>query len=75
MASPNPLPWFNRPARPFPALVWLGQHYPFVISASIVARYPARPTDLSTPQRPFPALVWVVRQQVARLGQARNHRL
>ncbi len=75
MASPNFIPWFNRPARPFPALVWLGQHYPFVVSASVVARYPARPVDLSAPSRPFPALVWATRQQIARLGQAHKYRL
>jgi hypothetical protein len=62
MASPNVIPWYNRPARPFPALVWLGQHYPFVVSPLVVARLAPRPPCSSAPQRPFPALVWVARQ-------------
>jgi hypothetical protein len=61
MDSSQVVPWYNRPARPFPALVWLGQQYPFLISSSAFAR----PAGNATQQRrEFPAKVWMQRRQV-----------
>jgi hypothetical protein len=52
--------WYNRPARPFPARVWLATRYPFTVSPSVFARLA---DEISAPpawgRRPFPAKVWL----------------
>jgi hypothetical protein len=59
MLSSPFVPWYNRPAREFPALVWLRQRYPFLVSPLVFARYrQPRPSDGASQQRPFPAKVW-----------------
>jgi hypothetical protein len=41
MVSSRPVPWYDRPARPFPALVWLRARYPFLVPPSVFARMAA----------------------------------
>ncbi|HEY7356459.1 MAG TPA: hypothetical protein VH590_08325 [Ktedonobacterales bacterium] len=57
MVSSQPIPWYNVPAREFPAQTWLAKRYPFIISPASVARLGglAAPTS----GRRFPALVWL----------------
>ena len=49
--------WFNRPARAFPAQIWLAAHYGFRLPPLRVApqHQPGR--------RPFPAQVWLATQR------------
>jgi hypothetical protein len=61
MGSSQNIPWYNRPARPFPALVWLGQQYPFLVSSSVFARQTGSASALAG--RRFPALVWLEERQ------------
>jgi hypothetical protein len=58
------VPWYNLPAREFPALRWLRQQYPFTVSPALFARPAVQPAYPSTPvRRPFPAKVWVLEQR------------
>lgn len=61
MVSSEMVPWYDRPARPFPAKRWLEQQpYPFVVSASMFARKRAAPLSCwQGVRRAFPALVWL----------------
>jgi hypothetical protein len=71
MVSSSPVPWFNRPAREFPAQVWLAQRYgftvpPFTFGVSL-PQQAGRPAGAGTSQRrPFPALVWLATQATHR---------
>jgi hypothetical protein len=64
MVSSSPVPWYNCPAREFPARRWLRQRYPFSVSPQVFARQPTRQAALG--QRPFPALVWARQQPILR---------
>ena len=60
MVSNGSVPWYNAPARRFPALIWLEQRYPFSVSPASVAR---RADALAAAgRRPFPVLVWLARR-------------
>ncbi|HEY7356965.1 MAG TPA: hypothetical protein VH590_10885 [Ktedonobacterales bacterium] len=52
------VPWYNVPARRFPAQKWLEQRYPFIVSPSVFARLAETPAALAARRR-FPALVWL----------------
>ena len=63
MGSSGAIPWYNVPARQFPALVWLERRYPFRISPLVFAR--SRPSLArlgQTNRRRFPAQVWAEAQ-------------
>ena len=66
MVSDSQVPWFNRPARPFPALVWMQQRYGFRVPP--LRFYP--PADQPDGPRPFPAKVWL--EQRRRLDDYRS---
>ena len=55
MGSSGAMPWYNRPARPFPALVWVRQRYGFRLPPLRFCPQADQPEGL----RPFPAKVWV----------------
>ena len=59
MISRGPLPWYNRPARPFPALIWVMQRYGFRLPP--LRFYP--PASQPEGTRPFPAKVWLEQRQ------------
>jgi hypothetical protein len=64
MVSNGSVPWYDRPARPFPALVWLEKRYPFRVSPLVFSRRLGRlPTPEEMARRPFPALVWLEARQ------------
>ena len=56
--------WYNVPPRPFPALVWLEQRYPFRVSPSALAWQGAHPAARG--RRPFPAQAWLAWQKTGR---------
>ena len=57
MVSSASLPWYNAPARRFPAKVWLEERYSFRIP-------PLRFTQRRQPgRRAFPAQVWLAEQR------------
>ena len=59
MVASGAVPWYNVPARPFPARVWLEGYYPFTISPAVFARRAAQPGQGDMPgRRVFPAKVW-----------------
>ncbi len=60
MVSSRFVPWYNRPARPFPANVWLEARYFFRLPPLGISQRP-RPGQ----RRRFPAQVWA-EQQVGR---------
>ncbi len=64
MVSNGAIPWYNVPARRFPALIWLEQRYPFVVSPVVFAR---RTDALASGRRWFPALVWLEARPPLRL--------
>ncbi len=55
-------PWSNRPARPFPAQVWLEAHYGFRLPPLRLS--PHRQTG----RRAFPAQVWLAARHARRLA-------
>ncbi len=59
MVSTGAVPWYNRPARPFPALVWLRQRYPFLVPPAALAWQAAEPVPA---RRIFPAKRWALAQ-------------
>jgi hypothetical protein len=68
MVSSRFVPWYNRPARPFPAQVWLEERYRFRILTPLAARRAAPSAGAETPlwvRRPFPAKVWLEARQRA----------
>ncbi len=62
MVSSSSIPWHNRPAREFPAQVWLRQRYGFVVASIVWARY----APYAGP-REFPAKRWL-RERLRRAG-------
>jgi hypothetical protein len=68
MVSIGSAPWYNRPAREFPAKRWLRERYPFTVSPLIFARLAVYPVGAALGQRrPFPAKRWLE----ARAGESR----
>jgi hypothetical protein len=55
--------WYNAPARPFPAKVWLVTRYSFRVSPAVFARYGRSAEGAAPARRAFPALVWLAAQQ------------
>ncbi len=53
MEASNPIPWYNRPARPYPIHLWMMQRYGFILPPLRFARQ-AAPV-----WRPFPARLWM----------------
>jgi hypothetical protein len=68
MVSARSLPWYNRPAREFPAKKWLRTKYPFYIPPSLFARYPGGPVVWR--EREFPARRWLEGKQQQRPNPA-----
>ena len=56
MDSSGFVPWYNRPAREFPAKRWLRQRYGFTVPPLAFARL--RGSQPIPAWRRFPALVW-----------------
>lgn len=66
MVSQRPIPWYDLPAREFPAKRWLRKRYPFYIPPSLFARYTTSAGSAAPVwRRPFPAKVWLAAQQSA----------
>ncbi|HEY7358794.1 MAG TPA: hypothetical protein VH590_20065 [Ktedonobacterales bacterium] len=61
MVSTGSVPWYNIPAREFPAQKWLAKRYPFIVSPASVARLGGRAAPES--RRRFPALIWLEARQ------------
>jgi hypothetical protein len=59
MVSTEPIPWYNRPPRPFPAKVWLEARYPFRVPRPALAWATIHAATDGIAPRPFPALVWL----------------
>jgi len=60
--SSESLPWCDRPARPFPARIWLEQRLGFRIPRARLAGQAAPSAGAEAPvweRRPFPAKVWL----------------
>ncbi len=55
------IPWYNRPSRPFPALVWVIGHYGFRVPPLTLARLAPAPWQ---PQREFPVKAWMRKRQM-----------
>jgi hypothetical protein len=68
MVSSSPIPWYARPARPFPALVWLATRYGFRLPRSSLVWATVHTTSDGVTPRPFPALVWLEQRRQA-LGE------
>ncbi len=62
MVSSHSIPWYNRPARPFPALIWVQQRYGFRLPPLFFAQ-PAHAVVDSMARSPFPARVWLEQRQ------------
>jgi len=68
MVSSRFVPWHDRPARPFPAQVWLAQRFSFHIKTPLAVRRAAPSASAEAPlwvRRPFPAKVWLEARQRA----------
>jgi hypothetical protein len=63
MVPNGSVPWYNVPARRFPAQKWLAKRYPFSVSPSVFARLAATPVP---DWRPFPALLWLAERKTCR---------
>jgi hypothetical protein len=68
MGSNGSVPWYNRPARPFPARDWLNEwlkdRYPFNMPPVLFARVVAsRPAGWERAERRFPAQLWLEARQ------------
>ncbi|HEY7357935.1 MAG TPA: hypothetical protein VH590_15760 [Ktedonobacterales bacterium] len=59
MVSSRLVPWYARPSRPFPALVWLAACYGFRVPRSSLAWAVVHTTSDGVTPRPFPAKVWL----------------
>jgi hypothetical protein len=71
MVSSSPVPWYNRPAREYPAKRWLAQRYGFTVPpftfGVALPRQASRPAGAgASQQRPFPAQVWLAAQATRR---------
>jgi hypothetical protein len=62
MVVSSPVPWYNVPARRFPAQTWLEKRYPFRVSPASVARLAGALAAPASGRR-FPALVWLEARQ------------
>lgn len=62
MVSSQTVPWYNRPARPFPVHIWQAQRFGFRIPPLRFAQQAAPPAGVPR-RRPFPAKVWVAGRQ------------
>lgn len=58
MGSSDLVPWYNAPARPFPAQRWVKQQYPFVVWSLAFAWRVVAVRGAEKPRRRFPAQVW-----------------
>ncbi len=67
MVSSRWVPWYDRPAREFPALIWLGQRYGFRVPRLAFARVVHSASDGVMP-RPFPAKVWLEQRRHRKNG-------
>jgi hypothetical protein len=63
MVSSSPVPWYNRPPRPFPAKRWLEARYPFRVPRPALAWATIHATSDGVAPRPFPAQIWLAVRQ------------
>jgi len=74
VSSTSSVPWYNTPARPFPAKAWLQGRYWFTLPRLTATPSPAPTATLQPAQRrPFPAKDWLAGLAPARAaggGQA-----
>jgi hypothetical protein len=59
MSSSPATPWYNVPARAFPAKRWLEKRYPFRVSPLLFLPPLARQVGAASARREFPAKRWL----------------